>query len=88
MLLPYSMAMLFTFLLLFQKNSDIVEMIKQFTDERVEYYAFSFHGDVVYVGINACVIQWNMVTDAVGRFGGYPSGLISQYLCPVASYRV
>ena len=52
---------------------DTVEMIKQFP-ERVENSSLSFQGDVVYIGVMECVIQWNVVTDAVVRLEGY-SGL-------------
>ena len=51
---------------------DAVEMIKQFP-ERAYCYSLSFHGDVVYIESYRCVIQWNVVTDAVARLEGYPA---------------
>ena len=53
---------------------DTVEMIKQFP-EGVDCESLAFHGDVVYIGSYECVIQWNVVTDAVVRLEGYPNGL-------------
>ena len=55
-----------------------VEMIKQFP-ENDTCCSLSFHGDVVYIGSRRCVIQWNVVTDAVVRLKGYP-GLNCLYL--------
>jgi hypothetical protein len=46
-----------------------VEMIKQFP-ENAHCSSLSFHGDVVYIGLDLCVIQWNIVTDAVVRLDG------------------
>ncbi len=53
-----------------------VEMIKQFADDDVSCHSLSFHGDGVYFGSYCCVIQWNVVTDAVLMLEGYP-GLLT-----------
>jgi hypothetical protein len=53
---------------------DTVEMIKQYP-KGVGCYSFSFCGNIVYIGSDGRVIQWNVVTDAVVRLDGYP-GLI------------
>jgi hypothetical protein len=45
-------------------------MIKQFP-AIVVCISLTFRGDVVYIGSDACVIQWNVVTDAVVRLVGY-----------------
>jgi hypothetical protein len=50
---------------------DAVEMIKQFSS-RVYCYSLLLSGNVVYIGSNESVIQWNMVTDTVVRLEGYP----------------
>ena len=47
-----------------------VEMVKQFP-AIVVCISLTFRGDVVYIGSDACVIQWNVVTDAVVRLVGY-----------------
>ncbi len=59
-------------MVLFLMGSGTVEMIKQFPEDAARFY-LSFHGDVVYIGGYHRVIQWNVVTDAVVRFEGYPS---------------
>ncbi len=46
-------------------------MIKQFPEDLSSCF-LAFHGDVVYIGSLKCVIQWNVVTDAVVRLEGYP----------------
>ena len=53
---------------------DTVELIKQ-RAEQVESRALSFHGDVVFIGTDCRVIQWNVFNDAVMRLDGY-TGLI------------
>ena len=53
------------FVLLSMMSCDTVEMINQLNAPGVYCYALSFHGDVVYIGSDECVIQWNVVTDTV-----------------------
>ena len=48
---------------------DTVAMIKQ-SPEGFRCFSLLFYGDVVYIGSSQCVIQWNVVTDAVVRFEG------------------
>ena len=55
------------------ENSDIVEMIKQFPDPRVDCYALSFKGDIVYIGGVRFVTQWNLDTDYCVKLEGYTS---------------
>ncbi len=59
----------------FVMNHDTVAVIDQLPDKDIDCVSLSFYGDVVYVGSNRCVIQWNVVTDAVARLEGYPNGL-------------
>ncbi len=60
------------FILLLVISYDAVEMIQEFPG-RAECESLSFHGDVVYVGSYGRIMQWNVVTDAVVRLGGYAS---------------
>ncbi len=55
--------------------SNTVEMIKQFPED-VICRSLSIHGDVVFIGGIECIIQWNVVTDAVVRLEAYSDGLI------------
>jgi hypothetical protein len=59
-------------------SHDTVEMIKQFP-EYVNCRSLLFHGDVAHIGSGRCVIEWNVVTNAVVRLEEYP-GLISLHL--------
>ncbi len=59
-------------MLSFMMSSDTVEMINQFP-EHVSCFSLSFRGDVVYIDSDRCVIQWNVVTNAVVRIVGYSS---------------
>jgi hypothetical protein len=56
---------------IFVMSFDTVEMIKQFP-ERISCSSLSFHGDVVYIASNRCVVQWNVVTDTIVPLKGYP----------------
>ena len=73
-----SMCLLVLLMLLFPMICNAVEMIKQYHDEHAVCRSLSLHGDVVYIGGDRCVIQWNVVTDSVVRLEGYP-GLILQH---------
>jgi hypothetical protein len=57
-----------------------VEKIKQLP-ERVYCFPLAFHGNAVYSGGKECVIQWNVVTNAVARLTGH-SGLIFMLFFP------
>ena len=46
-------------------------MIKQFPNDDTFCLSLSVHGDAVYIGSDFCVIQWNVVTDAVVKLEGY-----------------
>ena len=59
-------------------SSDLVEAIKQFHED-IRCCSLSFHGDVVYIGSDRRIIQWNVVTDAVVSFDGY-DGLCLRHL--------
>jgi hypothetical protein len=62
-------------------GSDTVEIMKPFPDKHVRCSSLLFHGDVVYIGSDKHVIQWNVATDAVVRLDGY-SGSIFQCFVP------
>ncbi len=47
---------------------------------RADCLTLSFHGDVVYIGGDKCVVHWNVVTNVVQRLEGYP-GLIVCHCC-------
>ncbi len=49
----------------------VVEVIKQ-CPERVNCWSLLFHGDVVYIGSAASIVQWNVVTDSIATLEGCP----------------
>jgi hypothetical protein len=60
------------FMLLLIMSSHAVKMIKHFSGDGI-CRSLSFYGDVVYIENNECVVQWNVVTDAVVRLEEYDS---------------
>ncbi len=74
-------------MLLFMMSFDIVAMVKQFPIESVICCSLAFHGDVVYIGSDECIIQWNVVTDAVVRLKGHP-GLILLHMSSFCSSNI
>ncbi len=66
------------FMLFLAMSSHAVQMINPFPEDNA-CRSLSFHGDVVYIGSDKCVIRWNVVTDAVLRLEGYDSLICSTF---------
>jgi hypothetical protein len=60
---------------------DTVQMIKKFPYEDLFCESLCFNGDVGYIECNTCIIQWNVITDAIAILDGYP-GLILHLIFP------